>query len=134
MAIQYDSGGITLTLTAEADLSAKQYFIVKQGAADLGCALANGATDDPVGILTNTPSASGQAASVIAAGVTQVVAGAAITRGALLKNDGNGKVITAAVGKDNNFATIGKALMNASGDGMVITALINCLDTGNRET
>ena len=134
MAIQYDSGGITLTLTAEEDLSAKQYYILKQGAADLGCALADAATDNPVGILTNKPSASGQAASVIAAGVTQVVAGAAITRGALLKNDGGGKVITAAVGSGDNFATIGKALQSASGDGMVITALINCLDSGNRES
>tara|TARA_R110002020_G_scaffold64898_3_gene171764 strand:+ start:2549 stop:2947 length:399 start_codon:yes stop_codon:yes gene_type:complete len=131
MAIQYDGSGITSTLTAEADLSAKQYFILKQGAADLGCDLSN-ATTQPLGVLTNKPT-SGQAASVVHCGVTQVSAGAAITRGALLKVDANGQVVTAAIGSGNTFCTIGKALQSASGANSVITALINCLDSGNQE-
>lgn len=71
----------TITLEALADLSGKQYHIMRVAGAGQ-CNLASEAVDqNVVGILQNKPAASGRAASVAVSGETKAVAGAAITAG-----------------------------------------------------
>jgi hypothetical protein len=81
---------LTITRKADADLSAKQYFLVKATATGVDL---NTTLNGPVlGVLTNDP-ASGKAAAVQVVGVARVVAGAAFAAGDLLKSDANGKAI-----------------------------------------
>lgn len=84
---------LSITRKADADLSTKQYFLVKATAAG-GCALA-GANDRVLGVLTNDP-ASGKAAAVQTHGTARVVAGAAIAVGDYVKSDAAGKAVAAA--------------------------------------
>ncbi len=79
---------LTITRSADADLSAKQFFAVK-ATADGGCDLA-GANERVLGVLTNDPQAAG-AAAVQVAGVARVVAGGVFAAGDYLKSDAAGK-------------------------------------------
>lgn len=81
--------------TAAADLSAKQFYAVKQTSTGINLA---GAGEAIVGILQNKPSALGQATEVETLGLSKAVGGAAITQGAAVTPDGNGKLITATTG------------------------------------
>jgi hypothetical protein len=81
----------SVTLIAGADLSALQYTFVTLNSA--GQVVAPGAGAGVVGVLQNDP-ASGQAALVDIAGITKVVAGAAITTGARVMTTSAGKAIT----------------------------------------
>jgi hypothetical protein len=71
---------------------------------------------DVYGILQNTP-ASGQAADVGLLGVSKAVAGAAISAGALLQSDANGRVIT----QTGSGAVVGRAIEAATAANQVIT-------------
>ena len=133
MAINYDSGAIKSTLTSESDLSASQYTFVIQGTADLTCKSPVNGDSEPIGVVSNKPG-TGQAASVIHAGVTQVKCGGSVTRGDLLKiaNDTTGRVITAAAGSGDTFTVVGRALASGAANN-IITALVGCLNSGNHE-
>ena len=98
-----------VTLTAGADLSAKQHLFVKldSNGAVVPCA---GITDIPVGVLQNNP-ASGQAASVLVIGVTK------------LQSNGS---VTIAPGTDTTVYAVGRALTAGTTAGDVFTALIDC--------
>jgi len=103
---------------AEADLSAKQYFIVKIGAAANGVALAAGATQNILGILQNKPTQD-QIANVRlcnAPGTSKVKAGGSITAGNWVTSDANGKAVATTTAGD---VVIGRALEDAV-DGDVI--------------
>lgn len=102
-------------LTASADLSAKQWLFVKvSGAGTVTVCAAS--TDVPVGVLQNKPT-SGQEAEIDMDGITKVVAGAAVSAGAEVMSDANGKAITAATA-GNRIA--GVALSAAGGAGEII--------------
>lgn len=80
---------------AGADLSAKQYFIVKQDTADDTVVLASAASDFLLGVLQNAPK-QGELASVAVRsgqGTFKVVCGGSVTRGAKLTSDSNGKAV-----------------------------------------
>lgn len=79
--------------TAAADLSTKQYFVVKQTAAT-AVNLTSAATDVPFGVLVNKPT-SGQIAEVAVGGFTKVKAGGTIAINDPLVSDANGKVVAA---------------------------------------
>jgi hypothetical protein len=105
-----------------------QYLAVKLSAvADRTVLLVAASTDDVYGILQNTP-ALGQAADVGLWGVSKAVAGAAVTRGARLMIDTNGRVITWVSGATNTF--VGFALESAAAANAVITVTINCPSKG----
>lgn len=70
------------------------------------------------GVLQNAP-AQGAAANVAIAGITKVVAGAAITAGVELQADTNGRAITFASGRK-----VGMALESAAGAGAMINMLV----------
>lgn len=116
---------------AAGDLSAKQYLFmeVTTGAVDA----ANAAGDFAVGVLTNKPAAAGREANVVMLGPTKVVAGAAITAGALVTTTAAGKAITVSPnggGADAGKAILGRAMVDAAADGDIIGIWVNCINPG----
>jgi len=79
------------TLVAAADLSAKQFYIVKIDST-AKVVLADSALSTIVGVLQNNP-VSGEAATYRFLGTTKVVAGGTIAVGALVTSDANGKAV-----------------------------------------
>jgi hypothetical protein len=103
---------------AEADLSAKQYFILKLGATANGVALAAGATESILGILQNKPTAN-QIANVRlcnSQGTSKVKAGGTINAGDWVTSDANGKAVATTTAGN---IVIGRAL-EAAVDGDII--------------
>lgn len=106
-------------LEASADLSTKQFYLIDIGATGAAVNTTAGGIVD--GVLQNKPNAAGQEANVAFSGVSKVVAGAAITRGARVASDANGKVV-AAVSTDH---VCGTALEAATADGDIISVLLD---------
>lgn len=110
----------TITLQAAADLSGKQYHIMRVSAAG-ACNMASQAAHmHNLGVLLNKPAASGRAAEIAVSGEVKVVAGGAITAPDLLTTNGSGRAAAAASGQ----AVIGIALTSALADGETIRAMI----------
>lgn len=109
------------TEVAAADLSAKQYYAVVFGASGVALAGDGLAVD---GILQNTP-ASGEVCEVTFGGVSKAVAGAAITKGAAVASDANGKLITAVSGD----YIVGRALRAAGAANEIIPVLLSSQGT-----
>jgi phage-related tail fiber protein len=84
------SPGVVVSLTAAADLSAKQGLMMKISAA--GAVNTAGDAEDAHGVLLNKPT-SGQAASVQISGVAKVIAGTAITAPDNVGVDSSGRVV-----------------------------------------
>src|SRR3989304_906499 len=87
----------TLTVATAADLSAFQYNVVRGAGAGLCNVASNAADSDMIGVLQNKPE-SGKAASIAFAGLSKVVAGAAITAWDNLTVNGSGRAITVTSG------------------------------------
>lgn len=86
---------LDINMIANADLSAKQFFIVKQTGTLDKVDLTSAVTDRPFGVLVNAPK-SGQAASVQTDGIAKVVSdgsGAAIAAGDQIGTDASGRGI-----------------------------------------
>src|SRR6266508_4939984 len=99
---------LTITRSADVDLSAKQYFLVKATATGVDL---NATLNGPVlGVLTNDPVA-GKGAAVQVEGVARVVAGGVFAAGDYLKSDAAGKAIkqTAEAAGTQVFVKIGRA-------------------------
>ena len=113
-------------LTAAADLSAagNQYKFVEI-VGNNSVNVCNGATDRPVGVLQNRPK-SGEAAEVVAIGVTKVQADAQLTAGLLIGTSADGQADAKTVGTDTTEYIVGTVLQGASAAGALATALINC--------
>lgn len=108
-----------LARNADADLSGKQYHIVRLTASK-GTNLASLATTSAIGGVLQTVSSSGDRASVGYHGVSKVVAGAAVADNAFFTTNGSGRAVTVTSGD----MTVGRALEAAGADGEVITSLI----------
>lgn len=91
----FENPVLTLTESADADLSGSVFCFVKSTAAG-GCDLA-GVTDVAVGVLQNKPTA-GQMASYMTLGVSRVKASAAITKGTKVAPAASGLARTAVSG------------------------------------
>ncbi|NMC35372.1 MAG: hypothetical protein GYA36_23370 [Veillonellaceae bacterium] len=110
--------------TAGADLSAKQYHIVKLGSG--GQIELCTSSDVPVGILVNKPR-QGEAAKVRVKGVSRVkVSSAGLAQGAAYGADDNGYAVAMSLDKDNYLGmcliagpTSAGALATVSVDGMI---------------
>ena len=113
-----------VTLTAGADLSAKQHLFVKldSNGAVVPCAAI---TDIPVGVLQNNP-ASGQAASVLVIGVTKLQSNGSVAIGDVLGTSSDAQADTIAPGTDTTVYAVGRALTAGTTAGDVFTALIDC--------
>lgn len=104
-----------ISLEAAADLSSNQYRVVLADGNLAGTAGTGG-----IGILDDKPNAAGRVGRVIVGGVAKALAGAAISVGAILTNDTDGKVVT-AVGGD---IVIGTALTAAGNADELISMLV----------
>lgn len=130
--MSYDEKLVSITLNADASLGiytgvsglpgsaspngGKQYHFVKV-TGTRQCGLATAATDIVAGIMQNKPQTPGSAATVAIGGVSNVVASAAISAGALVAPTAAGQAVT--------DATNGKwqALAPATGAGVLIPVL-----------
>jgi hypothetical protein len=124
MAFEYVDSMHKISLAATADLSAKQYHVVK--VATGGTTFAAAVTDIPLGILQNAPT-SGKTAEVAISGVSKAVASAAISAGALVGiTVTTGRVKAIVAGTDTTQYVLGQALTAAGAAGDVITVLFDC--------
>ena len=86
------------SLKAAADLSAYQYhFVILSAARTVNVSADNGVI---YGVLQNDPAAAGRPAEVMVYGITNVVAGAAVTYGQRVGSDGSGHAIPVATDND----------------------------------
>lgn len=109
------------TQPATADLSAKQYFCVAfDSSTGVSLVAAAGAKCD--GILQNAPIA-GQAAQVRTSGLSKAIAAEAITAGAEVESDANGKLVNAVKGTVSGS--------NVVGGNIVGTAVTACTNAGD---
>lgn len=109
---------------AGADLSGSQFLFLEWDGSD--ATVADAVTDVPVGVLQNKPVAN-RAAEVCMFGGTKIVAGGAITAGDLLGIDTSGRAIALTVGTDTTQYIVGRALSSATGAGIIISAMIDCI-------
>lgn len=114
----YENQVQSITLVAAADLSAKQYRVVKIDSN--GKAAMPDADDLGIGILQNNPG-SGQPATVGYGGVSKALAGGTIAAGARVTSDANGALIAASTAGD---AVVGVAITGAA-SGDIFPVLIN---------
>lgn len=105
----YEIPGKNITLIAAADLTAKQYHGVMLDANGKVAAVTV-AGADAIGIL-QMPAIAGEAATVMASGITKAIYGADITAGQRVMVDATGKIVPfAAPAAGNTNYAIGKAL------------------------
>jgi hypothetical protein len=109
---------------AGADLSTKQFRFMEWDGTDVDPC--NAITDLSVGVLQNKPDAAGKHAEVLMIGGTKMVAGAAITAGALLGTDDEGRAVPIVAGTDTTQYILGRAMSAASGAGIIISAMVDC--------
>ena len=128
MAYEISNYSVKVTLVAAADLSALQYTFVKLNSSGQVVAAA-AATDIPIGVLQNAPT-SGQEAEVLIVGGTKLVAGAAISEGALVGTSSTGKAVALVAGTDTTKYVVGTLLTESGASGDVVTAVINCANPG----
>lgn len=110
-------------LTASADLSAKQYHLVKMSG-DNTVTVCAAVTDVPIGVLQNKPE-SGEAATVCTIGVTKIKADEALAAGEVVgsSSDGQGQVVV--IGTETTVYAAGIVIDGAASGGLA-TAVVNC--------
>ena len=96
------------------------YTLVKHAAADDQVLAATSGADLVIGATQDVAPTLGERVDVAITGITYIMAGAAITRGARLMSDASGRVITAAAAAGTNVNTVGVALESATAAGDVI--------------
>ena len=112
----FEIPGFSLSVEASADLSAFQHHFVEVDS-NGQLTVSNSAGESVFGVLQNNPNAEGRAGNVMKDGVSKVVAGAAITVGALVQTNASGRAITAA---SADFV-VGRALDAVGADGELIS-------------
>jgi hypothetical protein len=102
-------------VSASADLSAKQFYIVKMSG-DKTVTFCAGVTDKCIGVLQDAPT-SGQPANVAIGGLSKVLAGGTVAYGDLVGTDGNGKAVAIVAGTDTTQYVLGRCVLGgASGE------------------
>lgn len=109
----------TVTLPANADLSSHQFKAVDVNSSGK-VVLASAAGQRVIGVLQNKPNAADQGAAVAIAGITKMVASAAIAAGALVTTTNAGLAVTGAT---TNFI-LGRAITAAGAANDVIEVLL----------
>lgn len=113
-------------LTANADLSAKQFYYVKLAGAGL-VDVCSAVTDIPIGVLQNTP-ASGMPAEVCALGETKIVTAAATAAGAEIGTSANGRAAAYVPGTDTTKRITGQMVTATGAANGIGTAVVNCIN------
>ena len=126
MAYEISNYAVKITLVAAADLSSNQYNFVKLDSSGNAAAV-TATTDRPIGILQNAPT-SGQEAEVLVVGGSKLVAGGAITEGAVIGTSaaGKGSALTIGGNAGTAFYILGTSLQEVSAANSVTTVVVNC--------
>ena len=120
----YESPAIDLgTLTAAADLSDKQYYFVKLASATT-VNVCSAITDLPIGILQNTPDASGKQAVVRIFGISKASADGTLTAGRWIGTSSDSQAAGITPGSDTTVYVMGQAIQAASA-GETFTMFLN---------
>lgn len=116
------SNTVYKSFVAGADLSSARYLFVELGTNANEVSVVNGATDIPIGVVTDFyRGTQGMPVTVAIAGTVKVVASGAITKGAWVGSNAAGK----AAAKTNNGDIVrGIALESATADGEIIEILL----------
>ena len=118
----YDDPGVDIgTFTASADLSAKQFYIVKMSG-DNTVTVCAAVTDVPIGVLQNKP-ASGEQAVVRVFGMSKVSADATLAAGNIIGSSADGQAQPVTQGSETPVYNIGQAVTGGAA-GTLQTALI----------
>ena len=118
----YDDPGVDIgTFTASADLSAKQYYIVKMSG-DNTVTVCAAVTDVPIGVLQNKPASGGQAV-VRVCGMSKVRADATLAAGDIIGTSADGQAQPVTQGSETTVYNIGQAVTGGAA-GTLQTALI----------
>lgn len=120
---------IVYPFKAAGDLSTKQFYFVKLSAAHT-VDVCSGATDKPIGVLQNKPSAAGQEAEVCVVGWTKVSSNGSVSAGDLIGTSGDGQGDTKAAGTDTTEYICGQAITAGTTAGDVFEAIIDCASIG----
>ena len=118
----YDDPGVDIgTFTASADLSAKQYYIVKMSG-DNTVTVCAAVTDVPIGVLQNKPASGGQAV-VRVFGMSKVSADATLAAGDIIGTSADGQAQPVTQCSETTVYNIGQAVTGGAA-GTLQTALI----------
>jgi hypothetical protein len=123
-----ENAGQEISLVSSGNLSAKQFYCVKYGTADLTAALQTSAGGTVVGILQNTPSTGGgDGATVMISGVSKAyqasTSNAAISPGEAVIASTAGAILARTTGSGTQFI-VGRA-MTALSSGTVGYVTVN---------
>jgi hypothetical protein len=123
--VAYSERMKTITLPAGSAMTGGQYkFVAISASGNVNLVSASGGLQVD-GVLYNKPN-SGDAATVVVAGVCKVIAGGVVAAGAFVASDSGGLAVTAASG--GTQAVAGVALIGATAANAVIPVLL-----GNRK-
>lgn len=114
----YEEGLKCITRIAGADLTAAKYRFVELTAGKV--TRCNAAGEAAIGVLQNDPADTEAATIAIVGSTTKVVAGAAITEGAKITTDNEGRAVTASTGNQIH----GTAMLGAGAAGEIISVLL----------
>jgi hypothetical protein len=110
---------------AAADLSAQQFRFVKLDANGQIAAI-TAATDIPLGILQDKPSAAGRAGAVMLDGMSKVVAGANLAKADIVGTDNQGRAVAVVAGTDTTKYAVGQVRLDNSVTGGLATIVFDC--------
>lgn len=113
---------------ASAMSAASQQFCFVELVGSMSVALCDATTDQPIGVLQNSP-AINELADVCMLGISKVrVGGSDVSAGNLLAVGADGRAIALTSGTSTGFYPVGKVLSvdAADNDGALVTAYINC--------
>ena len=121
----YEIGAFAFTAKAGADLSDKQYHLVKFSA-DNTVVLCTALTDKPCGVLQDNPTL-GQAAQILATGITKVKvdAATALVAGQAIGTTVLGTAVSKVALTDIGCYVVGQVVKGGAA-GTVATAMISC--------
>ena len=111
-------------LVAGADLSDYQYYLVKLNSTAQQVVRCDAVTDIPIGILQNDPE-SGEAAEVMALGVSKLKLGTTITKSQLIGTDTSGAAAVKATTTTSEMV-VGQCIEGGAA-GEYGTVTVNCL-------
>jgi len=118
----------TETFKADADLSAKQFYLVKMTANPREVGVCSGTSDKPVGVLLNKPDAAGKDAEVMIVGRTKVSSDAALNEADAIGPSADGQAVakTLTTGGDSTHYVVGTIVAASGAAAEMAEALINC--------
>lgn len=117
----YEESLKCVTIPANADLSAKQYFFGKvSNSSGIGQVAVCGDGEAAIGVIQNDPSSQGDATTVGISGISKVSAGGTITAGNYVASDASGEAVVAATGD-----IIAGIALESGVDGDIIPVLLD---------